>query len=234
MAKDPKNPTIRNLKKAGLLEEILYPEGRPMRRRFEADDSFSRPMDSYGEAGDANPYREISPGGQGGKRERSIASGKQETAPRKSWSRDASFENEQPREDSGFDFDRELAGGSRAVNSRSQGWQESGADSFDGDSVPSRVSQQSQQDDYNFDESDFGTPVARSPPRSESAPSSWSPKRAASSSSSASRQRSSSPYNDYNFNGMGNNNNNRRDSYQRNNNRDSSSGGGGDDQDFDR
>ena len=29
MAKDPYNPTVKAFKKNGLLEEILYPDGRP-------------------------------------------------------------------------------------------------------------------------------------------------------------------------------------------------------------
>jgi hypothetical protein len=55
MSKDPKSSTIRSLKEQGLLEEILYPEGRPQKK----------------------PRRDYSEGGrEGGRSVRSIASQK--------------------------------------------------------------------------------------------------------------------------------------------------------------
>ena len=58
MAKDPKSPTIKSLKEQGLLEEILYPDGRPQKK----------------------PRREMNEGGrEGGRSIRSIASPKKST-----------------------------------------------------------------------------------------------------------------------------------------------------------
>eukprot|EP01041_Mallomonas_annulata_P003360 gene3360-6652_t len=46
MAKDPRNPTLKALKDQGLLEEILYPEGRPETRR---DSTTTTSFNAYGE-----------------------------------------------------------------------------------------------------------------------------------------------------------------------------------------
>lgn len=70
MSKDPYNPTVKAFKKNGLLEEILYPDGRP-------EDKWNQGREQgRSEWGDRKALREDTQGREGGRTVRSIATDK--------------------------------------------------------------------------------------------------------------------------------------------------------------
>ena len=91
MAKDPKNPTIRSLREQGLLEEILYPDGRP-------EDDYNNNYNNY-----SNGPRT---GRDGGKRIRSIAKDDSRDSTRGSWSNDNNYDDSEIDNDGDYRSER--------------------------------------------------------------------------------------------------------------------------------